>query len=338
MARIFSEALRKRQPLASKLIEAQFSNSRLSHAYLFTGRALRDKMQMSLELTCALNCSERKKSEEGFCLLCQENEISWCPNCRWIVHNEHPQAWQILSGEQTKSGKIKVENARELSEDLAKTSLYHRAVVIEDASEECFHRPAANALLKTMEEPKSKVVFLLFALTASDVLKTVVSRCQLVEFRAFNDAPVHLAEQALTMEAQQELFNKRFGPVLQELRSVTKRNAHAIALSLALLIQELLDEEIDLINILDYVVARELSELRSASVHQAVLVKYSDELLKASEGAKKQVDHFVSQKAAVEAFAFRWTGLRQGLSEGRLSALFSSAEQLQAEAVQTTKS
>jgi hypothetical protein len=122
------------------------------------------------------------------------------------------------------------------------------------------------------------------------------------------------------------------------LRSVTKRNAHAIALSLALLIQELLDEEIDLINILDYVVARELSELRSASVHQAVLVKYSDELLKASEGAKKQVDHFVSQKAAVEAFAFRWTGLRQGLSEGRLSALFSSAEQLQAEAVQTTKS
>ncbi len=311
MARIFSEALKKRQPFATKLIEAQFSSNRLAHAYLFTGRAARDKMQMARELTCALNCLERAKSKEAFCLLDQGDETSWCSNCRWILHNEHPQAWQILSGEQTKSGKIRVESARELSAELTKTSLYHRAVVIEDASVECFHRPAANALLKTLEEPKSIVVFLLFALTASDVLKTVVSRCQVIELRTFNEEPVDLAGQTLTIEAQRELFDKKFSSILQEMKCVTNKNAHTMALSVALLVQELLDEEMDLIEIVDYLVAKELSALRSNALFQPALVRYASELLKASEEAKTQVDRFVSKKAAIDAFAFRWTNLKR---------------------------
>jgi hypothetical protein len=45
-----------------------------------------------------------------------------CQNCRWLFQDEHPKAWLVLSAEAGKSGKIPVEAARNLSEELARTS------------------------------------------------------------------------------------------------------------------------------------------------------------------------------------------------------------------------
>src|SRR5262249_46335007 len=116
---------------------------------------------------------------------CPESVLStFCQNCRWIIKNEHPQAIISLSAEATsKSGKIPVEKARSIGEELTKTSPYIRVVVIADADQDSFHRPAANALLKTIEEPRTASIFLLFADAVELVLPTVVSRTQVIPFR-----------------------------------------------------------------------------------------------------------------------------------------------------------
>ena len=44
----------------------------------------------------------------------------FCQNCRWILEQKHPQAWIMLSSDDTKSGKIPVEKARKLCDELAK--------------------------------------------------------------------------------------------------------------------------------------------------------------------------------------------------------------------------
>jgi hypothetical protein len=315
MVRIFSAGLADRQPFAAKLIEAQVANNRLAGAYLLTGRAQEDKFQLAKELISALNCSQRAKSADAFCVLSGKAQESWCPDCRWIAYDEHPQAWQALVGDDTKTGKIPVEKARAISEELAKTSQYCRAVIVKDASEEYFHRPAANALLKTIEEPRGRVVFLLFALAASDVLKTVVSRCQTIELR-FSESKF-VSKLGPGLDDQRELFQKALTPVFEEMKHLGQKrgrpgNLHLeAAANLAQTIQELVTQEAQLGDILDFLVAEELAELRGELAGEPGAVKYARDLLHASERSKMQSDHFVSEKAIIEAFAFRWAALKE---------------------------
>ena len=86
----------------------------------------------------------------------------------------------IERGLESKSGKISVEQARDLIDEISKTSAYKRIIVVEDAGQEALHRPAANALLRTIEEPRSDVVLIFFAQALSEVLATVTSRCQII--------------------------------------------------------------------------------------------------------------------------------------------------------------
>lgn len=311
MEKIFSAGLAQRQPFATKLIQAQVANNRLAGAYLLTGRALDDKILLGKELVSALNCSERAKQAESFCILQGQAQESWCANCRWIAQDEHPQAWQTLAGDETKTGKIPVEKARALSEELAKTSQYCRGVVVKQASEEYFHRPAANALLKTIEEPKGRVVFLLFALTAADVLKTVVSRCQIVELR-FSDLGNEKTGAGLDGESQ-----KALAQALAQMKELAQKRgrSHVLPLeaaaNLAQSIQDLVGPETPLADILDYLVAEELADLHGKLAHEPEAVKYARELLQSSERSKLQSDHFVSEKAIIDAFAFRWAALKE---------------------------
>jgi len=313
MAKIFSSGLADRQPFAAKLIEAQLANNRLAGAYLLTGRAQEDKFQLARELVSALNCSKRAQSPDLFCLLAEPDLENYCCNCRWIAADEHPQAWQTLYGDDTKSGKIPVEKARALSEELSKTSSYFRAVIIKDAQEDYFHRPAANALLKTIEEVGGRVVFFLFALSAADVLKTVVSRCQIVELR-FSEASV--VGPAVAPD-QSQLLEKTLSPVCQEMAKIGQKKGHAVSTPLSVAVtlsqtaQDLIGQGIELANVLDFLVANELVSLRDKLACEPDTVRYARDLLQVSERSKLQSDHFVSEKAIIDAFAFRWAALKE---------------------------
>ena len=97
----------------------------------------------------------------------------------------HPDfvAIERLSDEKTGKEKtqIRVDQVRAVTERLAMSSFSGRkGVWIEEADR--LHPAAANALLKTLEEPQGRVLFLLRASSSESVLPTIASRCQVLRF------------------------------------------------------------------------------------------------------------------------------------------------------------
>jgi len=125
--------------------------------------------------------------------LCQRPDAPCgsCTACRRAAARQHPDlAWLRPEGE---SRQIRIEQVRELCADLALTSHAaggYKVGVISPA--DALNRFAANALLKTLEEPPARTLLILVATVPSRLPPTVVSRCQRLRVRA----PTR--EQALT--------------------------------------------------------------------------------------------------------------------------------------------
>jgi len=340
MQKLFTQELAERQAVATRLLASGMEQEKLAHALLLTGRAHEDKWLIARQLAAYLNCSEAGKATAGACMLkwqesCLEEDgtavkdfaaeikadlARACQNCRWLFQDEHPKAWMVLSAEAGKSGKIPVEAARLLCEELARTSNYV-PVVIEEANEAAFHRPAANALLKTIEEPKSASMFLLFSQTADDVLTTIVSRCQVVPLNNRIEAnigplarlaipgavPVSSGKLLKPEQVRIDLVAKLSEqPFLQKLKSSSKH-----ALTLAASLQILLEDDYEAEEIIDSLMAMELKGIGAANLTDARSAAYLSKLLKISEDAKRQIDQYVSKKGVCESFVLSWHDLRQ---------------------------
>jgi hypothetical protein len=344
---LFTADLTERQGVATRLLANGIQQERLAHALLLTGRAHQDKWLIARQLAAYLNCEKEDKAIVGACMrqwqaTCvdedgsalteldqsvQKGLANACQNCRWLFQDEHPKAWLVLSAEAGKSGKIPVEAARNLSEELARTSHYVRVVIVEEANEAAFHRPAANALLKTIEEPKSPSLFLLFSQTADDVLTTIVSRCQVVplnnrieenigpisrivgfsaERASASSAAVNGKRQSVIQELTEKLAGHLF---VQKLRASSK---DALALSAAL--QVLIDDDYEPDAIIDSLIALELKAIGAAKLSQLNASSYLVKLLKLSEDAKRQIDQYVSKKGVCESFVLTWLDLRQNFN------------------------
>jgi DNA polymerase III delta prime subunit len=305
MSRIFDQSLHSRQSIATRIFDAAVERGRLAHAYLLTGRADDDKWTLSKEIACYLNCQSPEREKAGSCVIRfegQELPPQACANCRWISQDQHPQAFLKLEGEGTKSGRIAVEKARALSDELAKTAQCVRVIVIPDATEGIFHRPAANALLKTIEEPGSQCLFLLFAPAQEEVLTTIVSRCQVVpilqlrESEQRHDIPAELAEHS------QDLTN---------LSGATATLPGTIEWLHRL--QDIAGTDIDTSKlIIDTIVNDEVDRLRDSASGDPTLSLYLRKLLTLAETAKNQVDHYVQAKHALEVFALSCRELVHG--------------------------
>lgn len=315
---IFSQSLWHSQRLVATVLKAAVTRKRLAHAYLLSGRAFEDKWQLSRQLACYLNCQEPDKEKSGSCafktgFFDQEKTESnnqnvgqnLCQNCNWIVHNQHPQAFVQLQGEDTKSGKIAVEKARMLASELTKTSDYFRVVVIPDTSEQILHRPAANALLKTIEEPPANTVFVLFADHFDDVLPTIVSRCQVLNLM---NQPAKTAIEDLSPEASSKLAK-----FVQSLPLTDAKSKRVFAgLNWAKSAQALSeDTELPLPEIIDQMVKNEIASWKDAAVHRPAYAAYLKNLLHLADKTKQQLDHYVSAKAASDYFALCLRKLRQ---------------------------
>lgn len=346
MQNLFSADLTERQAVATRLLANGIEQGRLAHALLLTGRAHQDKWLIARQLAAHLNCSREDKLTQGACMLpwqasCVDEGGSAltelaepvlkglanaCQNCRWLFQDEHPKAWFVLSAEAGKSGKIPVEAARNLSEELARTSNYVRVVIVEEANEAAFHRPAANALLKTIEEPKSPSLFLLFSQTSDDVLTTIVSRCQVVPLNNRIEENVGPISQIVGLSAGSHLATKglqrKSDTILQELTE--KLGSHAFvqklragskdALALSAALQLLIDDDYEPDAIIDSLVALELKAIGAAKLSQPRSSSYLTKLLKLSEDAKRQIDQYVSKKGVCESFVLTWLDLRQNFN------------------------
>ncbi|MDQ3616661.1 MAG: DNA polymerase III subunit delta' [Actinomycetota bacterium] len=132
----------------------------MSHAWLFTGPPGSGRSNAAMAFAAALLC------EQGGCGRCQA--------CQTALAGTHSD----VSVTRTETAQIATEDMRELVFRSALAPVGHRwqVMVIEDADR--LHERAANALLKAIEEPTPRTVWLLCAPTVEDVLPTIRSRCR----------------------------------------------------------------------------------------------------------------------------------------------------------------
>lgn len=191
------------QERAKAFFSRALRDGSLSHAYLLAGPEGLAKTAFARELGAAL------VSECGDC--------GACPECERALAGVHPDL-HVLERE----GDLwRVEQVRAIVNDLSLKpfSAAHRVWVIPEI--EYMNRESANKFLKSLEEPPSYVVFLLVTDRLERVLPTIVSRCQVVEFRPLSDTEVstYLVEQRHVEPAAAEaLAHLAFGSVEKAVR------------------------------------------------------------------------------------------------------------------------
>jgi len=162
----FSQILGQEQ--AKRLITHSILNSRLPHAYLFSGIAGVGKTSMGKAIAASLNCDSPYGAEA----------CGVCKSCKQLIGGNFPDF--IMLGPEKDS--IKIKQIREIQDSLRFAPLKggHRVIVLDQA--DTMTEEAANAFLKTLEEPPKRNLFILNAVEPDNLLPTVVSRCQKVPF------------------------------------------------------------------------------------------------------------------------------------------------------------
>ncbi len=147
---------------------------RLSHAYLFLGPGGVGKATTARALAAALNCAQPGADGDA---------CGTCPSCRRLHGGTHPD-FLVISPEEGKN-QIKIEVIRELRRVTEYPPLGGgwRVVLIKPAEAlTAQNDAAANALLKTLEEPPPQHLLVLIARGEADLLPTIVSRCHKLAF------------------------------------------------------------------------------------------------------------------------------------------------------------
>lgn len=154
------------QPRVREFLRASIASGRVSHAYLFTGPAGSNKTAAAYAFAQAI--------------LCKDHGCRTCDDCRRIEHRKHPDVhFYTPEGAQ---GYL-IEQIREIVSGVSLAPIRAKGKVYILDRVDLLGVSAANAFLKTLEEPVEGVTFILLGRTREAVLPTIVSRCQVVPFR-----------------------------------------------------------------------------------------------------------------------------------------------------------
>ncbi len=155
---------------------------RLRHAYLFTGPAQVGKTTLARAFAQALSCEQQTEAPCGACRACKR-----------ISDGRYPDVQLIAAVKNV----IQIDQVRVLQTDAALAPLEGKYKVFIIREIERATAPAANALLKTLEEPPPQVILLLTSTRRDQVLPTILSRCQIVPLR-----PLPLAQVAEALQTR----------------------------------------------------------------------------------------------------------------------------------------
>ena len=174
---------------AERLLKKHLEDRRMRHAYLFVGPESVGKRTLASRFAQALSCERAGEPGE----LCGE-----CRACRLVPEGKFPDL-ELLAPDPS----IQIDDIRVLQHRLALAPYEgpFRIALLEN-----FHLAsisAANAMLKTLEEPPERVVLLLTATAQELLLPTVVSRCEVIPLRGVPAATISLALQKRAVETDQ---------------------------------------------------------------------------------------------------------------------------------------
>ncbi len=163
---------------AVKLLRHAVNTGRPSHALLITGPPNVGKGSLARALAQTLLCTQTPRP------------CGNCRACKLVIAGNHPDLRWILP----QDGSLKVAQVRELTHQLALAPIEGPWQIAVLDRFELATAGAANALLKTLEEPAPTVVLILLAQQAEALLSTIVSRCQIIPLRP---VPRAIIERAL---------------------------------------------------------------------------------------------------------------------------------------------
>lgn len=151
-----------------QMLESSVKNNRLSHAYIFYGDEGVGKSEMALYLTA---------------LLYSNGDVDMSsPTSKQIYTHQFPNLYEIS----IRPGKSEIvkDQIEDLMEEFSKTSLLDgpRVYVIHDADK--VNMTSSNKLLKFVEEPEEGIYGIFITTHLSNILPTIVSRCNLVHFKS----------------------------------------------------------------------------------------------------------------------------------------------------------
>lgn len=165
------------QKRAIAILQADFTKKRVSHAYLFYGPAGVGKFKTASVFAQLLNCEKPQGAAP-----CQR-----CLSCRKFISGNHPDLLVIVPDDLS----LKIEQIRALQEKIYYKCYEGQCKVIIIREAQLMTLAAVNCLLKVLEEPPLKTVFILLTDNLEKLPVTVQSRCQLLPF-------AYLSEEIIT--------------------------------------------------------------------------------------------------------------------------------------------
>ncbi len=159
----FKEVVGQKHIVAT--IQSAINNNKVAHAYLLCGPRGTGKTTVARIIAKAVNCEAVNKP------------CAVCPSCLEIQEGNHPDIVEIDAA--SNNG---VEEIRDLVEKVkyAPLSAKYKVYIIDEVH--MLSQSAFNALLKTLEDPPSHVLFILATTEAHKVIPTIISRCQRFDF------------------------------------------------------------------------------------------------------------------------------------------------------------
>ena len=160
----------KHQSSVIDFLERALEKNRLPHALLFQGPANAGQRETARELAKAMFCENKSGLDS----------CGVCVHCRQVDRNTHPDFVALAPGEDSQV--IKVDEIRDLisKANLKPFQASAKLFLIEEA--DAMNDIAQNALLKTLEEPAGKTVFVLISSHPEKLLTTIHSRVQALHF------------------------------------------------------------------------------------------------------------------------------------------------------------
>jgi len=166
-----------------RALETDLKEGNLAHAYLFAGPSQVGKYTIAKKLALMLQCDE--------------HGCGTCTVCLNVTKGYHPDTIEMADGEaatsdddeDTTGASIKIEPMRDtLARLFTTTPGKYKIFLVKNI--ERMTPEAANALLKTLEEPPSKVIFLFTSSAPESLLPTIASRVRMMKFNKVSDQEI----------------------------------------------------------------------------------------------------------------------------------------------------